>query len=347
MTNIIDYAQGETATFAEKAFNPVDSLILSQLSYVEFKELIPDAAEEVAPARLAEIIKEENFSRLFDEVWYPESNQKLCAALAASPRFRDMQLSQYVTKLDLEKEKQFSAVTCLLDDETAYVAFRGTDANIVGWKEDFNMAFLSPIPSQEAGVAYLKHIARWFPGALIVGGHSKGGNIAVYAAAKCGAQIQERILRVFCHDSPGFRAGVFQGEEYVNIEERIHKTLPHSSLIGMLLRNREEYLVVKSGRFGIMQHDPFSWSVSGDDFSYATHVARGAAQFDRTFGAFLGAMTDERRELVVETLFQVVGTTEAVTVGDLTDSWFKSARAMIEAVKGPRPRRAGDIVWHD
>nr|WP_238473040.1 Mbeg1-like protein [Desulforamulus profundi] len=109
---------------------------------------------------------------------------------------------------------------------------------------------------------------------LKIGGHSKGGNIAVYSSIKCRQSVQKRITHVFSHDGPGFRDEVFQCHEYLIIKDRINKILPQSSIIGMLLQNQEHYSVVKSNRIWFMQHDSFSWLIDGSDFQYAQSVKK-------------------------------------------------------------------------
>lgn len=125
-------------------------------------------------------------------------------ALAASPRFRNIQMLGYTEQFDAAEEKQFAAVCFQITPDLCYIAFRGTDSTLVGWKEDFNMAFKCPVPSQKTAVRYLTDAARHCRGKILVGGHSKGGNLAVYAAVKCSEDIQKRIERVYSHDGPGF-----------------------------------------------------------------------------------------------------------------------------------------------
>ena len=167
---------------------------------------------------------------------------------------------------------QFAAMTFDLPDGSSYIAFRGTDATIVGWKEDFNMAFQYPVPSQAEAADYLNEAARHCRGKLYVGGHSKGGNLAVYAAANCRPDVSARLARVFSHDGPGFLEQALQSEAFRQVLPKIEKTLPQSSMIGMLLEHQENYKIVKSSSISIWQHNPFSWEINGDDFSYRAPI---------------------------------------------------------------------------
>jgi hypothetical protein len=254
--------------------------------------------------------------------------------MAASPRFRDIGVNFYVDRLDTGEEKQFSAIVFVLGDGTAYVAFRGTDTTVVGWKEDFNMAFMSPIPSQTDAVDYLNTVGKKFKKiSLRIGGHSKGGNLAVYASMKCNPSVSKRICEVYSHDGPGFRLGVFNSNDYKKLKDRICKTMPASSVIGMLLENQEEYRVVESNRFGILQHDPFSWKVVKNDFVDAKHVSPSALYTSEAIRSWLHELPDEEREKFADTLFDVISATKADSFNDLIDNWQKEAAAILQAIK--------------
>ncbi len=331
--NIVDYVEGQLDRLETKPFNTVDSLVFSQLAYMYLDECVPGPDPLALPVRIGDLLRAERFPSMFRNVRDPDNNRKLLFALAASPRFRDIRVCNYVDKVDADSEKQFSAITCLLGDGTAYIAIRGTDATFIGWKEDFNMAFISPVPSQEEGVAYVNRAASLIPGKLRVGGHSKGGNIAVYAAMQCERAVQDRIVGIYSHDGPGFMEGILSSEAYRRIRERINKTVPQSSVVGMLLQQQEEFRVVASTRFGIAQHDPFSWEVEGDDFRYADRVSSSAIYMNRTLHQWLGTLDAEQLELFVDTLFRIIGMTNAATIYEFSADWQKRAIALLGAVK--------------
>lgn len=333
MKNIIDYAAENKAGFEQKEFNAVDSLILSQLSYLNFDGLVPDLSASGNPVTIAGIAHSNEIDSLFRYVRNCDSNRRLFYALAESPRFCNVRMTFYVNKIDSTAEKQFSAVTYLLDDGTAYVAYRGTDSTFVGWKEDFNMGFMSPVPSQEEGVKYLNCVAGMISCDLKIGGHSKGGNIAVYSAIKCNRYVKNRITRVFNHDGPGFREEIYSCPEYLTIKDRIHKTIPQSSVIGMLLHNQENYTVVKSNRFWIMQHDPFSWQIDDNDFCYVKTLNSGTVFMNKAINKWIGSLDDDKRELFVDTLYRVIKATGASTLYDLTEERYKKAASALKAIK--------------
>jgi hypothetical protein len=338
MENIIEYVEKNMQGMAAKGFNAVDSLVLSKLAYVRFEHIVPSLAERASAVRIGELLRAEMFGSMFLNMSELENNKRFLFALAASPRFRNIHMNHYIDNSDTVMEKQFAAVTFFLEDKTAYIAFRGTDSTFVGWKEDFNMAYISPVPSQEESVKYVNAVARRNPFTRVrIGGHSKGGNLAVYASIKCEPAVQKRIISVFNHDGPGFKDSILQSPAFFKIKDRIHTTLPESSLVGMLLQHHEDYLVIKSNRHGIMQHEPFSWIVENDDFCYVESIKNDAMIRSNTLNVWLNALTDEKRKLIVNVLFQVLETTDAETFQELSEDWYKSAVTILGAVKNIDP----------
>jgi hypothetical protein len=333
MGNIIDYAEAMEDSFTIRNINAVDSLILSQFAYLQFSGFVPGFSDNSEPISIGDLAKNGNLDKLFIDVRDSRKNRRLFHALSQSPRFRNVRLAYHVDKTDFSLEKQFSAITYLLDNGTAYVAYRGTDSTFVGWKEDFNMAFLYPVPSQEEGVTYLNSVAGLISSDLIVGGHSKGGNIAVYSSLRCEPHLRGRITMIYSHDGPGFIPEVLLSEGYSDIQTMIQKTQPQSSVIGMLLQHQEPYKVVKSDRIWIMQHDPFSWLVEREDFLYAGTVRGSTKYTNEIVNRWILSVDKEKRELFVDTLYQVVKATDAKSFHDLTDDWRKKAIAVVYSIK--------------
>ena len=209
MANILDYLDWRgDLTLAQDPFNEVDNLILAELSFVDFGGIVPGPGEGRAVPlwKAAEAYFAKTEGRPIDMgVLVPDGISQMLRKLMASPRFRNMTLNGYTALLDDAVEQQFAALTIDLGNGSIYISFRGTDDTIVGWKEDLNMGFLEEIPSQKQSVAYVARMARQYPDKTIrIGGHSKGGNLAVYSAAKSDGAIQERIVAVHNNDGPGF-----------------------------------------------------------------------------------------------------------------------------------------------
>ena len=159
--NMLDYVRTELDTFDGRGFCTVDSLVLSWLAYTR----LPADDPALAPAlgwegvRLADLYRAEYFATYYAGMWGEEPGLDLLAAVAASPRFRDVRVMGYVDAIDPQAEKQFAAMTFRLTEDLSYVAFRGTDASLVGWKEDFNLAYRCPVPSQTEAARYLGAVA--------------------------------------------------------------------------------------------------------------------------------------------------------------------------------------------
>ncbi|MDO4531990.1 MAG: DUF2974 domain-containing protein [Bacillota bacterium] len=306
MANLFDYLlwRGDL-TLDQSPFNDVDSLALSAVSYVFFEGIVPEAWNTpLSFGRAAELYfqrpKEKQLARAEEDI-------RLFREMAACRRYKRMGLCGYVSRLDKEAEKQFSALTLLLEDGTAYIAFRGTDRSIVGWKEDFNMSFRDTVPAQVEAAAYLEAAAKALGGVrLRVGGHSKGGNLAVYAAAMAPKAVQDILLSVDNHDGPGFHETMLARAGYQSILPRVQTFLPQSSVIGMLLEHEEAYTVVKSTETGVMQHDPYSWEVQGPDFIRMEGLTEQSRFLDKTLKRWLNEVGENQRELFVDAVYAAV-----------------------------------------
>ncbi len=339
MADLFDYLDWRgDLTLAQAPFNEVDNLILAELSFVDFGGIVP-GPESGADLRLAEAA-EQFFARVHTDksldmgVLVPDTIPLLLRKMADSRRFRDMRLSCYVDCLDTTRAMQFSALTIATGDGLYYIAFRGTDDTLAGWQEDFHMACMEEVPAQRMAVEYTKAVARRYPRRrLRIGGHSKGGNLAVYAAVFVPLQVQRRIQTVWSNDGPGFHRQVLDSTEYARIAERVVSIVPKSSVVGMLLEHDEDYIVVDSREQGLLQHDGFSWSVLGDHFIRLSDVTPQSRRNDRALKEWVRSMPLEQRERFVEGLFQVLSASGAVTLTDLKEESLKAAGAMIRAMK--------------
>lgn len=333
MSNIIEYAETALSPMTETPFTHVDSLVLSQFAYIHIDGLVPGLADGKAAVRFGDLLRAEHFSTMFTDILAPENNKQLLYALCASPRFRDVTLNWYTDTHDAQRLEQFGAMTFLLPDGTAYLAYRGTDTTFLGWKEDFNMAYVCPVPSQASGLAYLEQIAALCDRPLRLGGHSKGGNVAVYAAMKCSDAVRSRILHIYSHDGPGFNHAVIDGTEFSAIEARIDKTLPQSSTVGMLLQSHEPYKVVKSNQLGgLLQHDPFSWVIEDNAFVTLDKITGSAAYMNTTLDKWLEQLPNEKRAVLIGAMFEILDASGAKTFADFSEHWQTDIPAMLKAL---------------
>ncbi len=217
--------------------------------------------------------------------------------MGKSVRYGDTRIKNCIEIIDEDIEMQFSAMTLELDNHTAYIAFRGTDDHIVGWKEDFKMSFMDVVPAQKKALDYVNAVASKYRN-IYIGGHSKGGNLAVYSAVFADKRVKNKIVAVFNNDGPGFKQRLLSTPEYLDITDRIITLVPQSSVVGMLLEHEESYSVVRSTQKGVLQHDGFSWEVMGADFVYLSDVDDDCKTVDMTVKKVLNTMSMEQKRRI-------------------------------------------------
>lgn len=226
-----------------------------------------------------------------------------------NPRFAVTRMSATEERFDQTEQTQYAAMTFQLPDGTLVISFRGTDDSLIGWREDFNMAYTYPVPAQMQAADYVEKIGKLWPNArIILTGHSKGGNIAIYAAMNVHDQVKDRIAHVYAFDSPGFMHAVVSSYEYGTIAERVTKLVPEQSIIGMLMESNpnEHQVVVKSNAEGVMQHYCYSWLMDGDKFQTLPELSESSQTFHKSLNEWLNGMTQRQRKKGVEALFRVL-----------------------------------------
>ena len=332
MTTLFDYLlwRGDLPLAADP-LNEVDGVILARLSYMPFDRILERESTqpitvETAARRLLALPDIETAVRR-------RGDTDLLRALAESPRFGGMTLSAYADRLDAESQTQFSAITIALGPEHIAVIYRGTDNTLIGWKEDFNMGFVCPVPGQLLAVDYLQKAAERFSGRLTVCGHSKGGNFAVYAAAFCGEAVQRRIGAVYNFDGPGFDGTVLAREGYRRVCDRIQTYVPQSSVVGMLLGHEEKYTIAHSEQTFLQQHDTYSWEVRRKGFLCLDTVDNSSRFVDYTLKAWLAEMTPAQREQFVDAIYEVMRQTNAHTLRQMNENWFATATSILRSAK--------------
>ena len=330
MATMLDYLfwRGDVP-FSCSPFNDVDNLILSEFTYLALEKALPENGR-MTVRDLYEALKDcpDAFGFLSQE-----NNRKMLAFMGQGQRFCNTEVCFYLAETDEVVQKQFAAVTFLLPCGTAYVAFRGTDNTLVGWKEDFNMAFSCPVPAQVEALAYLAKAADMFPLPLLVGGHSKGGNLSVYAAAYASEEVQNRILTVYSNDGPGMDEATINSQGYLKIEPRLRSIVPEFSIIGMLLHQHRQHQVIKSCASGLSQHDPFSWCVQRDAFEPAEQLKPASIRIDEILDTWLFDMSTDERMSLIEALYAVLSATKASTVEDLRGGTLKKAGAILSVLR--------------
>ena len=309
----------------------VDNLIFSAISYVDFGDVVSEETAPVRPPVLLSVTK--NYLRTQPKfvkrmgLIIPREIITLLVRAAKTPRFGLCRPFGYVNRICDEEQKQFSAISFKLPTGDIFVSFRGTDDTLVGWKENFNMSFMHPVPAQTEALAYLESIASSTSGSIYVGGHSKGGNLAVFAAVKASKATRERIVAVYNNDGPGFDRTFIEGEDYKQMRPKIRTLVPQTSVVGMLLEHEENYTVVKSSSTGLLQHNGLSWEVKGGSFIHLDEVDEESKSIDRSLKAWLQTLSPEQRAQFVDNLYEALTSTNAKTLSELSADKTKIVKA--------------------
>ena len=316
MADLFDYLHWRgDLPFSQVPPGPVDALIFSALSYISFSGR-PTEQPDI-PISLRDAAEE--FFRLSDtrDRCRIRTDLNLLEAAVKTRRFGDTFLWQFRDILIPEEETQFAAMTFLLDSNAAFVTFRGTDYSLTGWKEDFNMSFQESIPAQRLALRYVAELSSRYTMPLYIGGHSKGGNLSVFAAVKSEKTIRNRILAVYNHDGPGFTDFVMEDPAYPEMVPKITTIIPQSSVIGLLLEQREPYTVIKSKQVGLLQHDFYSWILDGPNFVPMEEVTADSKFLDQTIKNWVSGMSNQDRNELVDTVFDLLNTGNVGSVFDL------------------------------
>ena len=317
MTNLNDYIKwrGELA-FSTETFTTVDMLIFTQLVYAPMENIPPsdygkkltDLFQAVYPEGIpsgATFVNDDIFN-----LW------KLAVE---SMRFGEIRLENFVSKFDTQQQMQFAAATFTYNG-IVVVAFRGTDTSVIGWREDFNMGYESPIPSQTEAVAYVNSLLAKNNGIYLCG-HSKGGNLAIYSGAFC--KRSKKIAGIYSFDGPGFDDAVFATKEWKAVEHKIYSFIPESSIVGLLLGYFPKYTIVKSDNVGIMQHNPFNWHVFGSNFVQAPENSFSSRLLNETMHRFLEKCPKDQRRVLIETAFKIIEASGAQTAKEIPAGLLK------------------------
>lgn len=345
MADLISYLDWRgDVPFSVDPFNEVDNIILAQISYTDFEGVMTQD-EELPIERVSELY----FSLHTEaEVEARTTFFRLAPILmkraAECERYRGITLSRYLNIISTDREEQCSIITFRLQDGTYYIAFRGTDGTMVGWKEDFNLAFMNETASQKRAVEYVNKYFAGTDSKLYFGGHSKGGNLAVYSAAFCEPDIRDRIIRIYSNDSPGFRKEITESEEYRRIVDKVSSYIPEESIVGVLFNNTFESKVIKSSAKGINQHDPMRWQVIRNHFEYAESRSIGSEMVDRTMTEWLADIPDENRKDFIDSLFSSISSAGINTVSDVSVNGFKKLSDFLKSIKEMNPDKQQEFI---
>lgn len=351
MGNIVSYLkENGDITFVDRPMGDVDALILAQFAYFNFDGIVPDIKSDELSVSMNYIRQHVDYQNLFSVNWYKDDLRELFELMVASRRYHNMKVNYFVNQIDEEKQTQFSAVTFQLGDGSTVVAFRGTDDAISGWKEDFNMAYMTPVPSQELAKEYMAQIGHILKRkrklSLFLTGHSKGGNLAVYAAMHSDEKLQDKIQLVYDFDGPGFRPEFWQQMNYEGIKGKIRKIIPQSSFVGMIMQQDENYEVVRNNVTGMLQHLPLTWRVVGDDFIYMNEVDDSRRVLNQEINEWILSLDKDELNTFLETVYYLLDCTKATTLKELGDNWMENLIAIGNCyAKNRFQDKSREIFW--
>lgn len=322
---LLDYLQWRNdVPLSVSPFNEVDNVIFSYLSYIDFRDLKEDWKEFFDLKDLfRDFCEKYSLEEIKTTGEFTERAPLLLKEMMEGERFSATKVGYYAEDFDKDKVKQFAALVFLLPDGRNYISFRGTDKTITGWKEDFLMSCRTETAGAKEAVAYFNKIAPVLEGELILGGHSKGGNFAMYAAAFCEAEHKERIMQVYNNDGPGFREEVIQSPEFQELLPKIITIAPQSSIIGQLLSNPAKQHVIHSTAKGILQHDAMTWEAEKDTL-VSSELDELSEYTKTTLGSWLESMDDETRESLCTTAFSLIESTKSETFIEFSGNLMKN-----------------------
>ncbi len=335
--NLFSYLEWRSdLPFARSPLNEVDALILSVCSYCDFFHIVPPLCRGAAAVSFPDAVR--TFLALPDRIRhrgliFPEECERLLVTAAMSPRFQKLKLFGYRARKDHATQGQFAAMSYLLPNGTLFLSFRGTDDSLVGWKEDMNMSFTEEIPSQAEATRYLSDLARLFPaGKILIGGHSKGGNLAIYAAATAREGLLARIAKVYNFDGPGFSRRLLASAGYKAAEKKCVTYIPEFSLVGTIFAHDDNFHYIHSHAEGLWQHDPFTWEIERTGFVVLPEQSTAARAFTLSAKSWFDTLHPEDRVFFTETAYRMLTDTGAHTVGDLLKNRIRTLTAAARAL---------------
>lgn len=342
MGNIMDYISWRgDLSFEQSQFNEVDNLILACFSYVNLDGI--SAVTKQKGIGLKKLTKEFMKLHTMKELEADKSFIRLAPfmmmEMAKSVRFGKCVVRNYVNDIVTEAEQQFAAMEIVLEDGTSYVSFRGTDDTIIGWKEDFNLS-TGVVPAQKRAIEYLQKISEHTDGMLRVGGHSKGGNLAIYGSVMC-KSAHEKILEIYSNDGPGFSREFQELPETKEMMPKIIRIIPEYSIIGTLLEHEKEPVIVASSSKGLLQHDGFSWEVQGPALVRRDSLNKTALRFIEILHKWIDGMDMEQKRLLIEDLFATLQASGYENLSEVQSGGLKSLVAMVKRVEKFAPESRG------
>ena len=328
MSNINDYLKWRgDISLKHDELNEIDELILARYSYFPFFKIEMELEETIS-----DISKK--MSKFKDDEYNYLGDREMNELIGKSARFKNLKVTDYRESNDQDEEKQFSAITIKLNNELKYISFLGTDKSIIGWKEDFNLSFTQDIPAQIEALKYANNMMKKYPNSkFIFGGHSKGGNIAVYAAINSSLENKARIIKVLNYDGPGFPEEIIESDKFNQIKEKIHTYLPQESIIGRIMDQGGKVTVVTSTEKNIYQHDIYSWQLIAKKFNKRNKPNQKSEIVYKSLRKFLRETEAENRKKAIDLIFKIFIDSEFETFAEIGENKAENIMKIIGQVR--------------
>ena len=335
MPNINNYvAKYKNISFRRRGLTPLDIMAVNELSYVALGEVVSEEFDFKKACRIKDILyyymEHENELKT-NNILFPAKRVKLLKLMASSRRYADVQFCGYKEDIDYLKERQFCATVIKIPGIKTFISFRGTDDNVISWKEDFKMSYMSKIPAQKLACKYLEEALDNLSGSFILTGHSKGGNLAIYSAANTNEAFRERIEGIYTYDAPGVHTSVLESEGYKAIRSKVVAYVPEDTVVGALLEKDVETVVVKSKLFGVMQHVTYNWQIKGHDFYILKSRTTGSILFERALKQWMCNYSEEELKIICDVAFDLFADINVISFMDFKDEFYKKVSDLIKA----------------
>lgn len=308
MSDIRDYLDWRgDISFENNPFNELDALALSQFVYLQFNDIVSDNMDKGCVLRKAS-------AKYFKKHEGEENSLTLlllnCDSIARKMmdcvRFKDIMLYKFRERYDQINAIQFAAISAKISDDCLVVSFRGTDDTLAGWEEDFRLCYMTPMDAQKEAAKYLKEVCETWDGKIIITGHSKGGNIGIYATMSLPDEYKDKVQCIYSFDGPGFLPHIVESDEYKKTIGKVISYMPQSSVVGMIMYNLGEIKVVRSNGKGFMQHAVVTWQVLGKDFVYENKFDNGSIIFNECTKKWIDEIEPGKIEDFLTTVFHIL-----------------------------------------
>ena len=335
MPNINNYVEKyKNISFRRRGLTPLDIMAINELSYVALGEVVSEEFDFTKSCRIKDILyyyMEHESELKTNNILFPTKRVKLLKLMASSRRYADVQLCGCREDIDYLKERQFCATVIKVPGIKTFISFRGTDDNVISWKEDFKMSYMSKIPAQKLACKYLEEALDNLSGSFILTGHSKGGNLAIYSASNINEASRERIESIYTYDAPGVHTSVLESEGYKAISSKVTAYVPEDTVVGALLEKDVETVVVKSKLFGLMQHVTYNWQIKGHDFCILKNRTTGSMLFERALKQWMCNYSEEELKIICDVAFDLFADINIISFIDFKDEFYKKVSNLIKA----------------